>query len=454
MRTLPTFLLLPFLFLMAPGRAQTGQNINHALTGTATQSADHPAYLAAVASRAIDGNRNGVWADNSCSYTAPMAAPWWQVAFTGPSLVHEILIHPRSDTNPVTTRDLLVELKSGSTVVWSQNCCTGIANPPRGVAIRLLLPPGGLTGDSVRISRPNATNEGILLAEVEVLQVAPITPVNWAIYGTAAEFPGGTNFAPANAIDGNTDYFMNNNSCAMTSVNGASGQDWWEVQLPRTRYDEVRVWPASASALYTFYVRTYDGPTVVSTQVVTNPPSTGPAVILLPGGPTPNIDRVRIFRNSFASPLAIAEVEVFNYSALDAEAKPFGIGCAGTAGIPTLRPVTPPVLSSNFDVVLRNVPANPGLAVVLSGLSHTVSGPLPLPFDFGIIGGPGCLAHVSNEFSQVAIAAGGSAPSSFAVPNNSALIGFLIYQQAIALDAGANALGLTTSNALRVRIGL
>lgn len=449
---IPLVGLLPMLAL--PLTAQTGQNINHALTGTATQSADHPTYPAAVASRLIDGNRSGLWTDNSSNTTAAMAAPWWQVALAGPSLVHEIVIYTRADANNTFCRDLFVELKSGSTVLWSQACCTGGAYPARGVPVRLLLPPGGLTGDTVRISRPTVTNEGISFAEVEVVQVAPITPVNWAIYGTASQFPNQSSYPASNAIDGNTDSHLPNNSCAMTSASGASYQDWWQVTLLRQRYDEVRVWPSSFSPLYTFYMTAYDGATAVAQQSVTNPPNTGPVVFFLSGATNPYIDRVRIWRNSLASPLVVAEVEVINYSALDAEAKPFGIGCAGTSGIPGLRHTTPPVVSSNFDVVLSNVPASPGLAVVLSGLSHTASGALPLPFDFGLIGGPGCLVHVSSEFSQVAVAAGGSAPSSFAVPNNSGLLGFLIYQQAVVLDAAANALGLTTSNALRVRLGL
>ncbi|MBL8754846.1 MAG: hypothetical protein JNK15_16190, partial [Planctomycetes bacterium] len=61
MHALPIVLAL----LATAAVAQTGQNINHALTGIATQSADHPSYPAAVAARAIDGNRNGVWADDS-----------------------------------------------------------------------------------------------------------------------------------------------------------------------------------------------------------------------------------------------------------------------------------------------------------------------------------------------------------------------------------------------------
>lgn len=445
--------LLPLLCAAIPAVALTGQNINHALTGTATQSADHPTYPTGVASRANDGNRNGAWVDNSSNLTAAMAAPWWQVALAGPSLVHEIVIYPRADNSLVSMRNMLVELKSGSTVVWSQWCCTGGAYPPPGVATRLLLPPGGLTGDTVRISRPNESNGAISLAEVEVLQIPQLSPVNWAVYGTATQWPGTGSVHPAaNAIDGNTDSYYSNNSCARTSITGTSGFDWWEVSLPRSRYDEVRLW---FSTVYTtvdpFLVTAFDGTTTVATFSVTTATSTGPTSLLLPN---PYVDRVRVARNGFPWPLILAEVEVFNYSALDAEAKSFGIGCLGTAGVPTLRATTPPVNASNFDVQLTNVPASPGIAVIASGLSYTASGALPLPFDLGLLGAAGCQDYVSLDFTQVAIAAGGVATSTFPVPNNSGLLGFLMYQQAVVLDAAANALGLTTSNALRARLGL
>lgn len=448
--------LLSLLASTAAATAQTGQNINHALTGSATQWADHPTYPTAVASRLIDGNRNGIWLENSCNVTAPGAAPWWQVALAGPSLVHEIGVYPRSDVAHANNRDFLVELKSGSTVVWSQMFWTGGGQPPAGVGLRLLMPPGGITCDTVRLSRPNVTNAGITLAEVEVLQIAPITPVNWAVYGTATQSPGGTNYGAQLAIDGNTDCNLNNNSSAMTSINGASYQDWWEVALPRRRYDEVRVWPSTWSTFGSFYMLAYDGPTAVSSQLATNAPTTGPRVFFLSSGTVnPYVDRVRIARNSLmASPLILAEVEVINYSALDAEVKPFGFGCLGTANVPRLRQLTPPVVSNHFDVELRNVPANPGLAVIAYGLSRTLTGALPLPLDLGVIGAVGCQAYVSAELTQATIAVGGVALATLAIPNSSALLASELHQQAFVLDPVANTLGLTVSNALSVRLGL
>jgi len=446
--------LFAALLAIVPAAAQTGQNTNHALTGTATQSADHPAWPLAVAGKAIDGNRNGIWADGSCSYTASMAAPWWQVAFAAPSLVHEIVIHPRSDANPVTTRDLLVELKSGAAVVWSQFVATGQASPPRGKAIRLLLPAGGVTGDVVRISRPNVANEPLLLAEVEVLQNAPIPPVNQAIYGTATQITTTTGHDAANAIDGNTDGNLQNGSSAQSSVNGASYQDWWQVTLPRRRYDEIRIWPCTFQPAYPYYVTAYDGATSVGQWFADNPPLTGPFVVTPGTATNPYIDRVRVWRNSFPSPLFLAEVEVINWSAIDAEAKPFGIGCQGTAGIPVLRPTTPPVLQSNFDVALTNVPANPGLAVIATGFSYTSYGALPLPFDLEPLGGAGCQGYVAPDVLQSGAAAGGVLSSTINLPNNSGLIGAEVYQQGFVLDPTTNVVGLVTSNALRVRLGL
>lgn len=441
----------PFL-LAATTLAQTGQNINHALTGTATQSADHPSYPTAGAGRLIDGNRNGNWLDNASNITAVMAQPWWQVTLAAPSLVHEVVVYCRADVNQAPyMSDLLLEVKSGSTVLWSQMACTGGGHPIRGGFVRFLLPPGGFTCDTVRLSRPNATNSVISLAEVEVVQIAPITPVNWAIYGTATQSTTTTPWPAGNALDGNTDSFANNNSCSMSSVNGGSGADFWEASVRRRPYDEIKLWPTTyLASMGPLYVRTFDGPTTVQTILVSNPPNTGPSSVLLSGA---DVDRVRVFRNSFSSPVMLAEVEVINYSALDAEAKPFGIGCLGSAGVPTLRPTSPPTINANFDVLVGNMPSA-GIGVLISGLSRTLSGALPLPFDLVSLGASGCQLYTSLELTQVVVATAGNGASSFAVPNHAALIGFEMHQQAAVLDGPANPLGLTLSNALRVRLGL
>ena len=450
LRSLPfVFLLLPF----APVFAQTGQNINHARTGTATQSADHPSYPTAVASRCIDGNRNNQWADGTSNTTAVMAQPWWQVALAGPRLVHEVVLYCRGDYTLTTVTDLLVELKSGSTVLWSQMACTGNGYPIRGGSVRFLMPPGGITCDTVRISRPTATNSTITLAEVEVLEIAPITPVNWAIYGTATSAGGTTNYPAALAIDGNTDSYLNNNSCALTSANGSSGGDWWEVTLPRQRYDEVKVWFSTFnSPVGPFYVRTFDGATTVGTYLVTTATTTAPVSVALPTNA--DIDRVRLFRNSFFSPLAIAEVEVLNYAALDAEAKAFGAGCRGSAGVPLLRQITAPIHDDGFDVQVVNVPQNPGVAFVATGFSRTQNGALPLPTDLLAFGAAGCQGYTSLDLTQLVLAGSGSANSTLTIPNLGWIIGLDMHQQAFVLDPSANALGATVSNALKARIGL
>lgn len=59
-----------------PARASTLTNLARA--GIASQSTDYSAQ--GVASRAIDGNRSGLWGDASISHTADNdPAPWWQV---------------------------------------------------------------------------------------------------------------------------------------------------------------------------------------------------------------------------------------------------------------------------------------------------------------------------------------------------------------------------------------
>lgn len=449
---------LPFLFLLvplAPGLAQTpqiGEIINHALLGTATQSADHPTYPAAVASRCIDGNRNGHWGDNTANTTAVMAQPWWQVALAGPRLVHEVVLYCRSDAELTFVTDLLVELKSGSTVLWSQMACTGNGYPIRGGHVRLLMPPGGITCDTVRVSRPNATNSTVTLAEVEVLQIAQIPPVNWAIYGTASSAGGTTNHPADRAIDGNTDSYLANNSCAMTSTNGSSGLDWWEVALHRRTHDEVKIWFSTHNVpVGPFVVRTYDGATLVQAIGVSGATPGVATSVMLSGV---NIDRVRVARNSFSSPLILAEVEVFNYSYFDSEVKAFGTGCRGSAGVSTLRPLTPPAIGAGFQVQVTNVPSNPGFAFVVTGFSRTQSGALPLPADLGIFGAVGCQSYTNIDLTQYVAATGGVATSTLMIPNLAWIQGIDLHQQVLAFDPGANAFGGTVSNAIVANIGL
>ena len=67
--------------------------INFARQGFARQSS----YSNYNARRAIDGNADGTFKHNSCSFTRKEYGPWWTVHFKKTVLVREVIIHNRND---------------------------------------------------------------------------------------------------------------------------------------------------------------------------------------------------------------------------------------------------------------------------------------------------------------------------------------------------------------------
>ena len=83
-------------------------------------------------------------------------------------------------------------------------------------------------------------------------------------------------------------------------------------------------------------------------------------------------------------------------------------------------------------------------SLLLFGLSNTNSSGLPLPFDLGIAGAPGCSLLASIDDIQATNNVLGTAVWSLAVPT---LPGASFYVQSVAFEASANSLGVVLSNA-------
>ena len=135
--------------------------------------------------------------------------------------------------------------------------------------------------------------------------------------------------------------------------------------------------------------------------------------------------------------------------------EPFGIGCAGSLGAPTLAAGggTRPALGSNFQLVVDQLPF--AVAVVATGLSGSVTSTgLPLPFDLGLLGMTGCTLYADPLTLAVAAGSGSSASWSWQLPSNPAFFGYQLFHQAFALDPAANAFGFTASNAGIATLGL
>lgn len=125
----------------------------------------------------------------------------------------------------------------------------------------------------------------------------------------------------------------------------------------------------------------------------------------------------------------------------------FGAGCAGSVGTPRLCWSGMPLAGGTFDLHLDVAPPN-GSALLTFGLSDTVFGGTPLPASLGGFGAPGCSVFAAPESTVfVPTDPNGSVvyPVTFAA--NPAFAGVMFYNQAYCLDAAANALGITVSNA-------
>ena len=88
------------------------------------------------------------------------------------------------------------------------------------------------------------------------------------------------------------------------------------------------------------------------------------------------------------------------------------------------------------------------------GVSNIAAGPVPLPFDLGLIGGPpGCMIYTSTDVLLGVGMVGGTATLPLSIPGNPALAGWRVFFQALKLDAGlVAALQLASSNYLDITV--
>lgn len=135
---------------------------NAALTGAASQSSTYSQSGSPVASRAVDGNTNGVWASGSLSSTEFEANPWWKVNFAQTKTVGSIVVWNRTDCCGDRLAGFTLEVLNGSGgVVWTT---TIPAAPNPSIVVH---PPTGTQGQQVRLSLAG-TNKTLALAEVQV----------------------------------------------------------------------------------------------------------------------------------------------------------------------------------------------------------------------------------------------------------------------------------------------
>ena len=127
-------------------------------------------------------------------------------------------------------------------------------------------------------------------------------------------------------------------------------------------------------------------------------------------------------------------------------AYPFGESCPGTAGELQNVATTPPVIGTTAIFQLSNVPVAASQAFYLLSFQRITPGLSLAP-----LGAPRCFQYVGSG----SVFFGASAPVAnfpLPIPAAASLVGLTLYTQGAALDS-INALGVITSNGLRVVIG-
>ena len=108
-----------------------------------------------------------------------------------------------------------------------------------------------------------------------------------------------------------------------------------------------------------------------------------------------------------------------------------------------------PVTGTTIQLATTNVPPTSiGVGATILGLMQ-----LSPPLDLSLFGMPGCYQHTGLGNINVFVAAGGTASMPLSIPNNPALQGLHVFAQSVAFAAGANPLGMVSSNGVDLRLG-
>jgi len=107
-----------------------------------------------------------------------------------------------------------------------------------------------------------------------------------------------------------------------------------------------------------------------------------------------------------------------------------------------------PITGTTIQLQTNNVPVGSPLGATLFGLGEITNG-----FDLTPLGMPGCFQYLTIDSSSIFLPTGSTASQPFNIPNNAGLTGVAVKTQSAAFAAGANALGVITSNGLRLTIG-
>jgi hypothetical protein len=156
--------------------------VNLALSGTAQQSSLYPAgngYSLGYAYKAIDGNTNGSWNNQSVTHTNNDVNAWWRVDLGNTYALNSITLWNRTDCCSDRLSNFTVSvLNSAQSKVFSESFFTNGGTFASNLDIAL---PNGIAGQFVKVQL-NGQNP-LSLAEVQVYgNAAPVPePEEWAM---------------------------------------------------------------------------------------------------------------------------------------------------------------------------------------------------------------------------------------------------------------------------------
>jgi len=226
----------------------------------------------------------------------------------------------------------------------------------------------------------------------------------------------------------------------------AGDRDWWLFGLNQDRFVTIQVWGGDPTV----------GAGPLGNAVLTLRDALGNAIETDDDDFYDRLPRLQIWLPVGAYYVDLGGVgnDVGSYTVQvncddSADYHVFAGGCPGSSGLPptwNVRDWELPLLGTTLVGEFGQCPAN-GALIVFAGFSRTQAGGLPLPFDLGPLGAPGCLVEVENVATLLFIADGGGRASwPLTFPYIAGLVGVQFGQQAFVLDNSANPLGGTVTN--------
>ena len=124
----------------------------------------------------------------------------------------------------------------------------------------------------------------------------------------------------------------------------------------------------------------------------------------------------------------------------------YGVGCAGTNGVPTLSASSAPLVGQSWTLNVGNLNPSINIGLLVAGFTQ-----LPGVDLTNLLNMPGCALFASPDIFNNVFGAGGSATWTW--PTVAGPIGAAFYGQLLSVDPSVNAFGFTISNALYATIG-